>query len=63
MRKAFWTGLAVGALISAPALAFGEKDAPAPQPHAAPACRPDLAPEHLPPLPDARPACPAEAAR
>lgn len=63
MRKAFWTGLALGAFISAPALAFGEKDAPALQPQTAPACKPDLSPEHLPPLPEVRPACTAETAR
>lgn len=63
MKKAFWTGLAIGAFISAPALAFGEKDAPAPQPHTTPACKPELSPEHLPPLPAAQPACTAETIR
>lgn len=60
MMKAFWTGLAVGAFISAPALAFGGKDE---APEAAPATAQSVVCEALfetsPAFPSKAP-CPSE---
>ncbi|MCI4645320.1 MAG: hypothetical protein MRY64_11090 [Hyphomonadaceae bacterium] len=49
--KAFWTGLAIGAFLSAPALAFGSKDTAEPAtPVTAPcAQQPQAEPTYAPP--------------